>query len=210
MEHNSTYFIDLITRYFTNETNGSENEILAEWLKSDTENLKLFKEHQKTWEIFEKARIEQMDVDAAWAKLEGKIQNLEEPPGFHQQSVPDIRQHGKSFRHLFINRTLHLHYQRVIKIAAVIILIVIPTFLFLRYLIQPESKKLEASAGIIESKLPDGTSVTLNTGSLLEYPSRFGGSKRDIILAGEAWFEVAHDKTKPFIISNGKVRIEVL
>ncbi len=211
MENNSTRFIDLITRHFSNETTGSENEILAEWLKSDTENLKLFKEYQKTWEIFEKARIEeQMDLDAEWEKLEGKILEIKEIPVFNQQPVPAIRQQVKSIRYRFINRPLPIYYQRVIKIAAVIILIAIPTFLFLLYLMQPESKKLNASTGIIESRLPDGTSVTLNTGSLLEYPSRFSGSKRDIILAGEAWFEVAHDKTKPFIISNGKVRIEVL
>ena len=211
MENNSTCFIDLITRHFSNETTGSENEILAEWLKSDTENLKLFKEYQKTWEIFEKARIEeQMDLDAEWEKLEGKILEIKEIPVFNQQPVPAIRQHGKSMRYRFINRPLPIHYQRIIKMAAVIILIAIPTFLFLIYLMHPESKKLNASTGIIESKLPDGTSVTLNTGSLLEYPSRFSGSKRDVILAGEAWFEVAHDKTKPFIISNGKVRIEVL
>jgi len=211
MEHNSTYYFDLITRYFSNETNGSENEILAEWLKSDTENLKLFKEYQKTWEIFEKARIEeQLDVDAEWRKLEGKILEIKEIPVFHQQDVPAISQNRKIIRYRFINRILPIYYYRVIKMAAVIILIAIPTFLFLRYLIKPESKKLNASTGIIESKLPDGTSVTLNTGSLLEYPSRFSGANRYVTLAGEAWFEVAHDKTKPFIISYGKVRIEVL
>lgn len=210
MENNSTYYIDLITRYFSNESTGSENEILAEWLKSNPENLKLFKEYQKTWQLLEQARIEQINVDAAWEKLAGKILEVQETPEIHQQSVNFIVQREKVFRSRFINRNLHFHYQRVINIAAVIFLIAIPAFILLMYLIQPASKKLFATTGIIESKLADGTSVTLNTGSILEYPSRFIGSKRDVMLTGEAWFEVSHDKTRPFIISNGKVRIEVL
>jgi ferric-dicitrate binding protein FerR (iron transport regulator) len=210
MEDNSTYYIDLITRYFSNETTGNENEILAGWLKTDPENLKLFREYQKTWEIFAKAKIDQIDVEEAWGKLDEKISELKGSPDLILQRTIETRVHGKNFRHIFVNRTLHLHYQRALKIAAVFVLILVPSFLFIRYLLQPESRQLNASTGIIESRLPDGTSVTLNTGSLLEYPSRFSGSKREVILTGEAWFEVAHDRTKPFIISNGKVRIEVL
>jgi ferric-dicitrate binding protein FerR (iron transport regulator) len=211
MENNSTYYIDLISRYFSNESTGSENEILVEWLKSDPENLNLFKEYQKTWELFEKARIEkQIDVDAEWEKLAGKIQETQETRVIHQQSGSADRQHGKRIRQKFINRTLHLNYQRIIKMAAVILLIAVPAFLLLRYLMQSESTKLNASSGIIERKLADGTSVTLNMGSILEYPSRFNGVTREVILTGEAWFEVAHDKTKPFIISYGKARIQVL
>lgn len=193
MENNSEYYIDLITRYFSNEAKSSENEILAQWLKSDPENLKLFREYQKTFEFIGKARIEQMDVDAEWKKLAERISHS-----------------GKITRPRFTNRIIRIQYQRVIKMAAVILVIAVPTFLFLRYLIQPELKKLNASTGILESNLPDGTSVTLNTGSVLEYPSRFSGFKRDVLFKGEAWFEVAHDKAKPFVISNGKVRIEVL
>jgi transmembrane sensor len=187
MENTFTHYIDLITKYFANETSASENEILAEWLKRDTENLKLFKEYQKTWEILEKARMERMNVDPAWEKLERKISG-----------------------NRFTERNFYIHYQRVLRLAAIILLILIPAFLIFRYLVKPESKTLNAASGILESKLPDGTSVTLNMGSTLEYPSRFIGSKRDVKLTGEAWFEVAHEKSKPFIISNGKVRIEVL
>jgi len=210
MEPNPTYYIDLITRYFSNEITQSDAEILAEWLNQDAENLKIFKEYQKAWEIIEKTRIEQLDVDTAWRKLEGKIHETEETPVIPRQSFLSARQRGNNDRHRFVNRTFPVRYQRLLKMAAVILIVAIPVFFVFRYLVKPEPNKLNASTGIMESKLPDGTSVTLNTGSLLEYPSGFTGSERDVILAGEAWFEVAHDKTKPFIISNGKARIEVL
>jgi transmembrane sensor len=210
MENNSAYYIELITRYLSNETTVDEAEILAEWLTRDPENLKQFNEFQKSWEIIEKARMEQLDVDAAWAKLERKIRGLQGSPAEIQRPAHVMNERGRVFRNRFVNRMRPVHYQRVLKMAAVIILLAIPAFLLFRYFIPAESKTLNAASGIIESQLPDGTSVTLNTGSLLEYPARFGASKRDVMLAGEAWFEVAHDKSKPFIISNGKVRIEVL
>ncbi|NOW98047.1 FecR family protein [Mucilaginibacter sp. SG564] len=58
--------------------------------------------------------------------------------------------------------------------------------------------------------LGDGTKVWLNAASTLKYPVTFSGIKREIELSGEAYFEVAHDQHKPFlVISNGQT-VEVL
>ncbi len=58
--------------------------------------------------------------------------------------------------------------------------------------------------------LSDGTKVWLNAASSLKYPVTFTGTKREIELSGEAYFEVAHDRHKPFrVISNGQT-VEVL
>ncbi|GEP97630.1 FecR family protein [Chitinophaga cymbidii] len=51
---------------------------------------------------------------------------------------------------------------------------------------------------VIEMKLPDSTRVWLNVGSSLSYPVAFEHKERTVILKGEAYFEVAPDKTKPF------------
>ncbi|WP_051293178.1 FecR family protein [Olivibacter sitiensis] len=52
--------------------------------------------------------------------------------------------------------------------------------------------------------LPDGTQVWMNTASTLTYPVYFNGNERRISLVGEAYFEVAHDSSKPFVVmANG-------
>jgi ferric-dicitrate binding protein FerR (iron transport regulator) len=58
--------------------------------------------------------------------------------------------------------------------------------------------------------LPDGTNVVLQANSRLDYPESFMGSAREVILSGEAYFDVAHDTQKPFIIHTGRVRTTVL
>ncbi|MES2109884.1 MAG: FecR domain-containing protein [Bacteroidota bacterium] len=58
--------------------------------------------------------------------------------------------------------------------------------------------------------LPDGTKVWLNAASSLKYPTTFSGKDRKVELAGEAYFEVAHNKAKPFkVLTNGQT-VEVL
>lgn len=48
--------------------------------------------------------------------------------------------------------------------------------------------------------LEDGTIVHLNHASRLIFPERFGRAQRDVILVGEAYFMVAKDKSRPFIV----------
>lgn len=61
-----------------------------------------------------------------------------------------------------------------------------------------------------ELLLPDGTKVWLNAGSSLAFPSRFADKTRKVFLEGEAYFEVAENKTQPFIVSAGHLDIRVL
>jgi ferric-dicitrate binding protein FerR (iron transport regulator) len=59
--------------------------------------------------------------------------------------------------------------------------------------------------------LADGTRVWLNAMSTLKFPQNFTGLKeRTITLEGEAYFEVAHDKSKPFKVKNDNTEIGVL
>ena len=61
----------------------------------------------------------------------------------------------------------------------------------------------------ISFTLPDGTNGWLNSGSSLEYSLPFN-SNRQITLAGEAWFDVAHDTEHPFEIATGDSKVKVL
>jgi len=58
--------------------------------------------------------------------------------------------------------------------------------------------------------LADGTKVYLNAVSSIKYPTQFNGDKRLVELDGEAYFEVAKDKSKPFIVKSDNQSIEVL
>lgn len=57
--------------------------------------------------------------------------------------------------------------------------------------------------------LVDGTVIRLNADSRLQYPSEFSGDSRIVYLEGEAFFNVAKDKTKPFIVKTKKLDVEV-
>jgi transmembrane sensor len=58
--------------------------------------------------------------------------------------------------------------------------------------------------------LPDGTHVWLNAASSLKYPVVFGGKERLVELKGEAYFEVFHNKAKPFRVKTEQQVVEVL
>ena len=58
-------------------------------------------------------------------------------------------------------------------------------------------------------KLPDSTNVWLNAASTLTYPSRFSEPERRVTLTGEAYFSVAKNVDKPFIVNSRDQRIEV-
>lgn len=58
--------------------------------------------------------------------------------------------------------------------------------------------------------MTDGSRITLNNDSKLRYAKNFSGEKRELFLEGEAFFEVAPDKTRPFIVHTGKLDVTVL
>ena len=58
--------------------------------------------------------------------------------------------------------------------------------------------------------LPDGSRVWLNADSKLTYPEQFAKYNRNVTLEGEAYFEVARNEARPFIVQSGKQRVEVL
>lgn len=55
--------------------------------------------------------------------------------------------------------------------------------------------------GQYQMTLQDGTKVWLNAGSSLRYPTSFPGNERNVTLTGEAYFEVAKDKARPFFVT---------
>lgn len=65
-------------------------------------------------------------------------------------------------------------------------------------------------AGEYKIVLPDGTQVWLNASTYLRFPENFDGEQRRVELRGEAYFEVAHQPDKPFIVSFNNTEVKVL
>lgn len=63
---------------------------------------------------------------------------------------------------------------------------------------------------ISEFLLSDGTKISLNCNSSITYPKVFIGNHRDVKLEGEAFFEVAKDKSKPFTVLANGIKTTVL
>jgi len=65
--------------------------------------------------------------------------------------------------------------------------------------------------GQYQLQLPDGSKVWLNAQSSLRFPTAFTGNERVVELTGEAYFEVAKNKEKPFkVITPREGQVEVL
>ncbi len=57
--------------------------------------------------------------------------------------------------------------------------------------------------------LPDGTRIFLNSESVLEFPDKFTGNIREVTLRGEAYFDVAKNPAKPFIVKTTSFNVKV-
>lgn len=77
--------------------------------------------------------------------------------------------------------------------------------------LKPDSIEIATPIGSrSEVQLADGTIVFLNYGSKLKYPQKFWGKTRNVVLSGEAYFKVAHNPQKPFVVNAGKLKIAAL
>jgi ferric-dicitrate binding protein FerR (iron transport regulator) len=61
-----------------------------------------------------------------------------------------------------------------------------------------------------ELVLADGSKVWLNAGSSLKYGANFNKKDREVILDGEAYFDIAKNKSKPFLVHTSKITLRVL
>lgn len=64
--------------------------------------------------------------------------------------------------------------------------------------------------GKYQLMLPDGSKVWMNAASSLRYPTVFDGETREVFLAGEAYFEIAHNPAQPFHVRVNDMQVEVL
>jgi len=193
MKNNETSYIDLISGYFTGMATDEDIRLLEAWVKADPENREVFEGYARTWSLLEKERIEtDTNLDLAWADLQTR-----------RTQSPLLATPAKS-RALFFRQSL------IFRMAALFLLILLPALYAWWHFSTPATLTLTANRDVLACTLPDGTSITLNAGSTLRYPEKFSGETRPVSLVGEAYFQVAHNKDHPFIISSNDVRVKVL
>ncbi len=182
---------DLLVKYLVGETNADENAAVEFWLKADEKNLNYYNGFKKIWEdsLLIAAKNKTIDEDAAWKRLQNRIQDKE-------VRVVTPKKSSVSW----------------LRIAASILLISTLGWLGYSYFENKSNTLIQiyASNSTLNDTLPDDTTVTLNKNSSLSYVSKFKGKTRPVTLKGEAFFNVSPDKTKPFIITINDVTVQVV
>jgi len=193
----TTRIQELLEKHIAFNCNQSEQEELAKLIESMSDDLlkpellKLLEQYEPTTHISEKEKERKLNA----------ILNADKPT---------IKLQRKS---VSFNR-------RVVAVAAsVVILFSIGLFTLkldnrsseqAMVLKAPTASPDRATSYIRHLTLPDGTSVILKSGSTLHFPEEFRGRTREVILSGEAYFDVKHMNSKPFIIHTGNVKTTVL
>lgn len=171
--------------------NGSveDNELLTQWRKTDVENEQRFQALQVLWASSTKNDYnEQIDPYASLQRLKAKIPTVQN----RNRIVSFVRLSPK------------------FMIAASILLFVCLSLLLFRNN-KPDTILLSTLNAIKTDTLADGSVLTLNRNTKISYPSHFDSKKRLLtMLNGEAFFNITHKAKMPFIISTGKVTVQVL
>ena len=100
----------------------------------------------------------------------------------------------------------------LLQIAAAVIVFAFVTFVVDKFF-STENVMNRVTTSNLEQKdfsLADGTIVNINSNSQLDFPTVFDSHQRNVKLSGEAFFDVARNESKPFIIETEKASIEVL
>ena len=102
----------------------------------------------------------------------------------------------------------------LIKIAAVIAITLGGSYFYYQSSLEKELMAMQTitvpAGQRINITLVDGTNVWLNARTSLSYPVKFGKNNRQVVLDGEAYFDVTKDKSKPFIVQTDNYNVEVL
>jgi ferric-dicitrate binding protein FerR (iron transport regulator) len=167
-----------------------ENQQLLEWVNSSPLNQQLFEDTRKVWQMsIDPAADVDFNTEREWEKLSSQVGLAPFHKATKQHPPTEVR---------------HLNPWLWRSIAAAI------TLLLAAYLAvyQPWSSNnqqvlvTKSTANQVKQRyrLTDGSIVWLNENSTIRYPEKFSSSTREVYLTGEAFFEVAEDPYKPFII----------
>ena len=192
---------NLLEKFATGKCTEMEARKVVGWFKEPEQHLNLYQGIKRIWHresLADEALQEKMDLDGTLDWLHHQI-NI--------YSEEEERNSGSGRRFIRV----------LSRIAAVLFLpLLLTTSLYV-------NERIDAAKGDeqfteicvthgskLSTQLPDGTQVWLNSGSILRYPQSFSRRKRQVELLGEAYFDVAHDPSHPFIVNAGDIDLRVL
>lgn len=173
----------LLVKYIVQEASHEEAKAVLAWIESSPENKMEFEKLRSTWN--KSAEIEEtyFDVQAAWQKF----------------SNQNIKKQTKVFQ-----------LNAVIRWAAAAVIIIGLAFGINQFL-SPSVNTLANTAEepIKEIQLEDGSSIQLVSGTV-SYPNQFNQTTRTVEMEGKAYFKVASNAKKKFVVKTHACAIEVL
>jgi len=190
----------LISKVLAGEASDREKTILEAWINASTGHRELYREMQSTWSLLEPPEVENIpSVEEEWKKLVNRLDSI----AFEQ---PSERLFERLRKFIVYRRNL----MRPAWALAVVIIVMAGLFLLRD---RGTSNAYQEVVTLNGQKstiiLADGSRVTLNSGSRLQFEKPFFGECRQVVLSGEAYFEVNPDK-RPFIVEAGNARMTVL
>ena len=183
--------IALISRYLSGNATDEEVRQLEQWVLASAENKRQFKAIKESWVLAGmKKDTAKVDVEQEWKTLNQQL--------FTSGKVVSLKPREKSNS-----------FMRWSIAAAVAVLAAVSIWVFF----SPGQNGLQELATldqVDDYQLPDGTEISLNQYSSIKYHPEWQGKYRRVELQGDAFFEVTRDENHPFVISAGKVEVEVL
>lgn len=191
--------IVLIINYLEGNISDDQLNDFFAWIKKDKENEAFFFEIKNIYQSSKSELEASFDVNHSWSRMEMKIKaKIEEKERSEQKTKVFVARIKQTYAYA----------------AAIVAIILISSIYF--FIAEPNADsqlqtfRYDNQIGYSSLYLPDGTLVKLASNSKIEYTSDFGKHNRTVDLDGEALFEVARNKEKPFIVQSGAQKIEVL
>ncbi|HEX2394044.1 MAG TPA: FecR domain-containing protein [Bacteroidales bacterium] len=182
----------LFARKLLGITDHLDDQKFRQLTENDPGKLSEFQQMQKIWSEAERTKIfSQIDTDSDWKKITARIT----PYSFNYGRIP-----------------WNLYF---LRIAALVVLTFGLSYGFYKlFLLNKDTESTGFTTYRTDNHkqdfiLPDGSKITLNTASDLTYREGFGKSSREVILNGEAFFNVKHNPALPFRVYSGESIIEV-
>ena len=196
----------LLVRYVSGECSERDEAAIRAWIEADEARRHLAEELRAAWEAAQE-RTDPLDVDASWERMDRKVREAAKIKRLPTSHVPATNRPSRRPRPL-VTRSL----KGVVVVAVVLLAVLVAVWQGGRTSeATSEPRAFTTLPGQRATvTLTDGTHVRLNADSELTVPAAFAEDRREVRLRGEAFFEVAEDASRPFLVHAGGAAVEVL